>query len=105
MSILHQSLKQLSGPDALNHLRAALHQATGMDKIKVVFFDSLHKLVCYGHRDIEVIEFACIALAIDKLLNVRMIDPEHAHIGTTPGTTLANGFSSSIIDHHKTNRS
>jgi len=64
----------------------------------------MHKCICHGYRDIEIIQFPVIFFAVYKLHDVRVIDPQDGHIRTTPGAPLFHLFGRRIKDLHKGDR-
>ena len=73
-----------------------------MEQIKFfILFHRFHKLVRGRDGDIEIIEPVSILLTRNKRFYIGVIDSQHSHICTAPGTTLTNSFSSCVIHCHE----
>jgi len=53
-----------------------------------IVLDRLHEAVCYGDRDVEVVESRIVVLGSDEVKDIRMINAENAHVRTSPGASL-----------------
>jgi hypothetical protein len=69
-----------------------------------VVLHRLHELVGDRYGDVEVGNLPSSALQVDELLNVRVINAQHAHVGPAPAAALGNLAKRLVIDAQKADR-
>jgi len=75
--------------------------------VQVVFFITLHGLhEFFGQADgdVEVVELLLVGLAHDEIHDIRVVNPQDAHIGAAPCAALLDGFGGGIEDPHEGDR-
>ena len=74
----------------------------GINQIIVFIpFDGLHKSFGQADGDVEVIQLLFVGLAHDEIHDVRVINPQNAHIGAAPCSALFDGLRGDIEDTHE----
>ena len=68
------------------------------------FFHRLHEFIGGSHRDIEIVEVVVTLFALDEMKNVRVVDPEDAHIGSPSRSSLLDRFCRRIKNAHERDR-
>ena len=92
--------EQVARPDRLGN-RAIARVA----QVEVaVILDRMHELVGERDRNVEIGDRALFGLAADELVNIGVIDPQHAHIGAAPRSSLRDLAESLVVDAQKADR-
>ena len=77
----------------------------GVDEIIIlIIFHGVHKGFGQADGEVEIVQLFLVGLAHDKIHDVRMIDPQDAHVGAPTGSALFDGFSGHVKNLHKRNR-
>src|SRR6516164_4316315 len=64
----------------------------------------LHEGSAHADRQVEVLEALAVALGVDELLDVRVLDRQHAHVSAPTLATLLDVLGGAIEDAHEGNR-
>ncbi len=98
--LFHQGLIDFVGIQFSN-----LFIIPGIYQIIIAFLlHRFHKIVCYGDRDIEVIQFLVNLFAVDKLHDVRVVHSQDGHVGPTASASLFDLLGGCVEDLHKRDR-
>ena len=94
---LFNKLHYISGFERAGRLTVA-----GVDQlVRFVLFHSRHKGIRQSHRDIEIGQLRRVGLALDKIENIRMINPQETHVGASSRAALLDRLRADIKDPHE----
>src|SRR5215207_7013897 len=100
MRPLHDPGKEVPGPHCLCDLAVSrVHQI----EVRILIY-SLHELIGYGDRDVEVVDCSVVTLALYELLYVRVPAGQYAHVGPAPRSALLDLVRRGVEDAHKGHR-
>ena len=78
----------------------------GEDQVPIlVIFDRAHKRIGDADRDIEIGDGILVGLAGDEIFDIRVIDPQHAHVGAAPAAALGDFAKGIVVDAQEADRS
>jgi len=64
----------------------------------------LHEFLGYTYANIEIGNVGIVRFAVDEVQDIRMVYPQHAHVGAAACAALLDCFSSRIEDLHEADR-
>ncbi len=97
---VHDLRKHLPGVEPALHLsRPGMHQRVVSPR-----FHRAHELVGHGHRDVEIRDLGDVVLAGDELENIRVVDPQDAHVGAPPRPALLHDLGAGVVERHEGDR-
>ena len=97
---LHQVIKDDScGKSPHGFGRARVDEGIGPASV-----DRIHETVGQADREIEVRHLSLLLLQRDEVENVRMVDPQDAHIGPASGSPLFDDIGGHVEDAHERDR-
>jgi len=95
--LLDDAVEHLAGVEGTADLPAARVE----EVVLLILLHRFHELFGDADGDIEVVELLLVGLAHDEIHDVRVVDPEDAHVGAAAGATLLDGFGGDVEDPHE----
>ena len=76
----------------------------GIDQVIIfIFFHGLHEGFGKADGNVEIVELLFVGLAHDEIHDIRMVNPQDAHVGSPPCPPLLDRFRGHIKNAHKRN--